>query len=72
MSQTATFKSCILIVIDLFLGKMNGVRRLAPSIVEMDFIRDLQPVFIRFNFMDNKVKALGIHPTATGTVNLSA
>ena len=45
--------------------KLNGPRRLAPSALELDSIRNLQPFYIRFYFLDGKAKALGVPQTST-------
>ena len=47
--------------------RLNGPRRYAPSSLEIESIRNLQQFYVRFYFMDGKVKALGVHQTATGS-----
>ncbi|EGD81471.1 myosin-X [Salpingoeca rosetta] len=40
-------------------------RRSPPSVVEINAIRELQPIICRFFFLDGKAKALGVHPCWT-------
>lgn len=46
-------------------------RRFPPSVVEMNAIRELQPIICRFFFLDGKAKAIGIQPcwTAHDVIN---
>lgn len=45
--------------------KLNGIRRIAPSQVEIDSVRQQQPIICRFYFLDGKAKAVGIQPSWT-------
>ena len=45
--------------------KINGERKLAPSETEIEAIHAARPLAIRFFFLDNTVKAIGVHPCST-------
>jgi len=43
--------------------RLNGIRRVPPSRVEIDAIRAHQPIICRFYFLDGKAKAIGVEPS---------
>eukprot|EP00039_Didymoeca_costata_P024022 m.9005 g.9005 ORF g.9005 m.9005 type:complete len:2048 (+) comp3994_c0_seq1:287-6430(+) len=52
--------------------RANGVRRIAPSMVEIEAIRAHQPIICRFYFLDGKAKAVGVHPSWTASDVIAA
>lgn len=47
--------------------KFNGLRRMAPSTVEIDALSAQQPIICRFYFLDGKAKAVGVQPSWTAS-----
>lgn len=47
--------------------KFNGIRRMAPSQVEIEAISAQQPIICRFYFLDGKAKAVGVQPSWTSS-----
>lgn len=45
--------------------KLNGICRIVLSEVEIEAIREHQPIICRFYFLDGKAKAVGVHPSWT-------